>query len=54
MEQRPSSEVNCHSATQITRLLWYPKVHYRVHNSPATGPYPEPDGSNPRLPNSFL
>jgi hypothetical protein len=35
MEQNPSCEANSHSAGQeITSIFWYPKVYYRVHNSP--------------------
>ena len=35
MEQSPSCEVDRFSASQgIPRVLWNPRVHYRVYRSP--------------------
>jgi hypothetical protein len=46
MDQNPSWEADSHSASQeIPRLLWNPKVHYRVYKS--TRVFPKVSGLSP-------
>jgi hypothetical protein len=54
MEQRPSWQVNGHSATQeVIRLSWDPKFHYHVHKSPPLVPFLSQNASGPHFPNLF-
>jgi hypothetical protein len=55
MEQILSWEANSHSASQeIPSLLWNPKVHYRVHKGPATGPIQSQKHAVHTFPSYFL
>jgi hypothetical protein len=55
MEQSSSGEANSHSANEeIPHFYMEPKGSLPRSQGHATGPYTEPDESNPHLPTLFL
>jgi hypothetical protein len=42
------------NSEQFSNILWNPKVHYSIHQSPCIAPYLEPDESSPYHPILFL